>query len=101
VSPAAEQKSVAIPRLSRREAEARYLEALDLDRSGKPLTAFRAYLEAAEGGYGPAQKRLGDLYGTGNEVVERDYETSLRWYSKAREQGIHVPKPFSYSGVRQ
>jgi len=87
--------------LSRRDAEARYLEGLDLDRRGNPLRALNAYLEAAESGHGPAQKKLGDLYGTGNEVVQRDYETSLRWYSKAREQGIHVPKPFSYSGVRR
>jgi TPR repeat protein len=87
--------------LSRREAEARYREASNKERQGDMQGAFKAYQEAAEGGHGPAQKKLGDLYGTGNAVVERDYETSLRWYTKAREQGIRVPKPFSYPGVRR
>ena len=87
--------------LNRLEAAARYREAWELERQGDLRGAFKAYQQAAEGGHGPAQKKLGDLYGTGNEVVERDYETSLRWYTKAREQGIHIPKPFSYPGVRR
>ena len=83
------------------EAEARYREAVSLEHAGDPRGAFKAYEEAAESGHALAQKKLGDLYGTGGEAVKRDYETSLRWYSKAREQGIQVPKPFTYPGVRR
>jgi len=39
--------------------------------------------------------------GTGSDAVERDYETSLRWYERARRQGIEIPKPFTYPGVRR
>ena len=52
-------------------------------------------------GHGPAQKKLGDIYGSGHGDVQRDYETSLRWYQRAREQGIEIPQPFSYPGVRR
>jgi len=88
-------------RLDRREAEARYREAVELERQGDLTASFTAFHESAEAGFGLAQKKLGDLYGTGNDAVLRDYETSLRWYRKAREQGIHVPKPFTYPGIRR
>ena len=59
-----------------------------------------AYLAAGEAGNGMAQKRLGDIYNTGNAVVRRDYETALKWYQKARAQGIEIPKPITNPGVR-
>ncbi|MFH1043828.1 MAG: hypothetical protein V1796_01925 [Pseudomonadota bacterium] len=90
-----------LPPLGKLEAEARYREGVELERSGDPRAAITAYHEAGESGHGPAQKKLGDLYGTGNDVVERDYETSLRWYDRARKQGIEIPKPFTYPGVRR
>ena len=89
------------PLLGKREAEARYHEGVELERRGDLRAAFKAYSQAGESGNGPAQKKLGDLYGTGNEVVERDYETSLRWYDRARAQGIEIRKPFTYPGVRR
>ena len=59
-----------------------------------------AFLAAGDAGHGPAQKRLGDLYNTGNAVLKRDYETALRWYQKAREQGVEIPKPLTHAPVR-
>jgi TPR repeat protein len=82
-------------------AAARYGEARELERRGYWAAAMQAYHEAAASGHGPAQKRLGDIYGNGKGSVERDYETSLRWYQRAREQGEEIPLPFSYPGVRR
>lgn len=86
--------------LGRQEAEARYREGLDLVMAHARRAALVAFHEAADSGHGMAQRKLGDLYGTGYDDVERDYETSLRWYLQARNQGIEIPnKPFRYPGV--
>jgi TPR repeat protein len=86
--------------LGRQQAEARYREGLDLARARAGRAALIAFQEAAESGHGMAQRKLGDMYGTGYDDVERDYETSLRWYQHARNQGIEIPnKPFRYPGV--
>lgn len=86
--------------LGRQEAEVRYREGLDLARARAGRAALIAFHEAADSGHGMAQRKLGDLYGTGYDEVERDYQTSLRWYQHARTQGIEIPnKPFRYSGV--
>jgi TPR repeat protein len=61
---------------------------------------MKAYLAAGDSGHGEAQKRLGDIYNMGNAVVPRDYETALRWYQKARAQGIEIPKPLVNPGPR-
>ena len=82
-------------------AAARYGEGQKLERSGDWTGAMQAYTEAAENGHGPAQKRLGDIYNNGQGDVKRDYDTSLRWYKRAQEQGEQVPQPFTYPGVRQ
>jgi Sel1 repeat-containing protein len=79
----------------------RYGDARELERTGQWDKAMQAYHELAASGHGPAQKKLGDIYGTGHGEVQRDYETSLRWYQRAREQGIEIPQPFSYPGVRR
>jgi TPR repeat protein len=79
----------------------RYGDARELERNGQWAQAIQAYHELAASGHGPAQKKLGDIYGSGHGDVQRDYETSLRWYQRAREQGMEVPQPFSYPGVRR
>jgi TPR repeat protein len=85
--------------LGRQESEARFREGLDLARAHAGRAALIAFHEAADSGHGMAQRKLGDLYGTGYDEVERDYETSLRWYQQARNQGIEIPnKPFLYRG---
>lgn len=85
--------------LSAEQAALRYRHGEALERKRDWQGALGAYLEAGESGHGLAQKKLGDIYGTGNPAVERDYENALRWYHKAREQGIEIPKPFSYPGM--
>jgi TPR repeat protein len=90
-----------LPILARTDAESRFHQAREMEHQGDLRGAFQAYQQAAQSGNGPAQKKLGDMYGTGNEVIERDYQSSLRWYGKAREHGIEVRKPFSYPGVRR
>lgn len=82
-------------------AAARFGDARELERAGDWTGAMQAYHDAAEGGHGPAQRRLGDIYANGQGDVQRDYETSLRWYQRAREQGEGIPLPFSYPGVRR
>lgn len=75
------------------EAVRRYREGLALERKGDDQGALKAFLEAGEAGYGLAQRKLGQIYDKGNTVVQRDYQTSLGWYQKAREQGVEIEKP--------
>ena len=85
--------------LSAEQANLRFQQGEALERRRDWHGALEAYLEAGESGHGLAQKKLGDLYSTGNPAVERDYENALRWYHKAREQGVEIPKPLSYPGM--
>lgn len=75
------------------QAAKRYREGLALERKGDDQGAHKAFLESAEAGYGLAQRRLGQIYDKGNSAVQRDYQASLRWYQKAREQGVEIDKP--------
>jgi TPR repeat protein len=80
---------------TRTEAEQRFAtgQALELRKDEKG--AFVAYMDAAESGYPPAQRRLGEIFDSGNSVVKRNYEESIRWYQKAREGGEQIPPPKS------
>jgi FimV-like protein len=75
------------------EAARRYREGLAMERRGDNRGALTAFLAAGEAGYGLAQRKLGQIYDTGNPAVPRDYQTSLKWYQKAREQGVEIEKP--------
>jgi len=88
------------PALTPAQAAQRFDEGTKLERSGDLQGALAAYLAAGESGNGKAQKRLGDMYNTGNAAVPRDYETALNWYQKARAQGIEIPKPLTNPGPR-
>jgi TPR repeat protein len=72
-------------------AAQRHAEGLALQQGGNEKAAFAAFLEAAEHGYPPAQRRLGEIYDSGNSAVERDYIASIRWFEKAREGGEQLP----------
>ena len=74
-------------------AAKRYRDGVALERRGDHKGALTAYLEAGEAGNGLAQRRLGQIYDNGSPAVRRDYETALKWYQKAREQGIEIEKP--------
>jgi FimV-like protein len=79
--------------LTPQAAAERYQVGLDLERKGDFAGALTAFLEAGESGYGPAQKKLGQIYDAGNSHVKRDYQVSLKWYSKARAQGVEIDSP--------
>lgn len=79
--------------LSREAAEKQYQHARELEKKGDNKGALVAYLAAGEAGHGYAQKRLGEIYERGNSATKRDYDVALRWYEKARAQGIEIPKP--------
>jgi pilus assembly protein FimV len=86
-------KTAAAPPAGGEEAARKYREGQALERKGDDAGALKAYLEAGEAGNGLAQRRLGQIYDKGNSVVQRDYQTSLKWYQKAREQGVDIDKP--------
>jgi TPR repeat protein len=82
-------------KLSKEAAEQQYQQAKQMEGKGDEKGALRAYLVAGNAGHGLAQKRLGEIYEKGNSATKRDYDTALRWYEKARAQGIEIPKPIT------
>ena len=70
----------------------RYEDGLALEHKGDDQGALRAFLEAGEGGYGLAQRKLGQIYDRGNGAVKRDLQTSIIWYQRARAQGVPIDK---------
>ena len=83
----------AVPPKGQEQAMRRYQEGLALERTGDDQGALKAFLEAGEGGYGLAQRKLGQIYDKGNSAVKRDLQASIHWYEKARTQGVPVDKP--------
>lgn len=84
------------------DQETWYLRGLELERVGKLRAAMEMYKAAAENNNRFAQKKLGDIYGTGNAEIERDYQTSLKWYRRAQTDGLEIlNRPFTYPGVRR
>lgn len=79
--------------LSRDEAAKRYQDGRALEAKGDHHAALMAFREAADSGHGLAQKRLGEIYDKGSPATPRDYQESLRWYEKARAQGVQMSKP--------
>jgi FimV-like protein len=92
-APAAPAKTEVAPPPAPEAAARRYREGLALERKGDDEGAFKAFLESGEAGYGLAQRKLGQIYDTGNAAVKRDFQASVRWYQKAREQGVEIDKP--------
>jgi TPR repeat protein len=78
--------------MSPEAAAQRHADGLALQKGGNEKAAFVAFLDAAEHGHPPAQRRLGEIYDSGNSAVERDYSESIRWYQKARENGEQLPE---------
>ena len=85
--------------LGREEAARRYREGLALEHKGDHAGALKAFLEAGEAGNGLAQRRLGEIYDAGSPAAKRDYQASLLWYQRAREQGVEIPKPIQRGPV--
>jgi FimV-like protein len=91
--PEAPAAAPAVPPKGPEQAARRYQDGLALERKGDDLGALAAFLEAGEGGYGLAQRRLGQIYDKGNNAVKRDLQASILWYQRARAQGVPVDKP--------
>ena len=88
----AQAQSPAHPTMTLEAAVAVYVEGRALQTRHDHAGAVAAYLQAAEAGYPPAQRRLGELYDHGTPAVPRDYQESLRWYELARNGGEDIPK---------
>jgi len=71
----------------------RHAAGLALERRGDDAGAFIAFVEAAEAGHPPAQRKLGEIYDSGNPAVKRNFQASIRWYEKAREGGEIIASP--------
>jgi len=103
IKPAPAEKVPAKPpagsSLAAEGAAKRYREGLGMERRGDHRGALAAFLEAGEAGNGLAQRRLGQIYDKGNAAVPRDYQASLKWYQKAREQGVEIDKPLPRMGA--
>ena len=69
-----------------------YQLGLKQEREGNLAASFKSFHSAAYIGSGMAMKKLGDIYNVGTSLVRRDYSTAIKWYSKASEHGIHIPK---------
>jgi len=75
-------------------AEQHYRAGLALERSKDMFYAFTSYVEAAKLGHGLAQLRLGQLYDSDmSGFVRRDLQESMRWYERARDQGVKIRNP--------
>ena len=69
----------------------RHAAGVALEQRGDDAGAFIAFLEAAEAGHPPAQRKLGEIYDSGTPAVKRNFQASIRWYEKAREGGEILP----------
>jgi TPR repeat protein len=69
-----------------------YQQAQAMEKEDRYRDAVRLYKQAASAGHGPSSKRLGEIYLKGAKGVTRDYAESVRWYDKARQQGMDIPK---------
>jgi TPR repeat protein len=98
--PEIKKKAKPKPVVSKQQQDEYYRQGLAHEGKGDHQAALTAYLEAGNAGHGLAQRKLGDIYGKGNKAVKRDYDTSLRWYEKARAQGVEIPKPHAFTKGR-
>jgi TPR repeat protein len=62
-----------------------YSQGLELESQGKVAEAVKLYEQAAKAGSAAAAKKLGDIYKTGKGSVARDTQTSLKYYSMAKQ----------------
>ena len=73
------------------KSDARYREAVALEKKGDMPAAVSAYLDAAKIGHVLADLRLGQLYDKDrSNTLPHDLQESIRHYQKARERGVTV-----------
>lgn len=73
------------------KSDARYREAVALEKKGEMPAAVSAYLDAAKIGHVLADLRLGQLYDKDlSKTLPHDLQESIKHYQKARERGLTV-----------
>lgn len=87
----AQAQSAAVAPINRDVAMRLHADGLAMELNHDDAGAFAAFLAAAEGGYAPSQRRLGEIYDHGNAAVPRDYEKSIVWYQRASDGGEEIP----------
>ena len=74
-----------------RKSDARYREAVALEKKGDMNGAVPAYLDAAKIGHPLADLRLGQLYDKDRTgTLSRDMQESIKHYQAARKAGLTV-----------
>ncbi len=77
----------AAPEAANKASPAELFRQAQALESSSMKDAVRKYEEAGNAGFGPASKRLGEIYVNGAGNVRSDYVKSVKWFSKAKEQG--------------
>jgi Tfp pilus assembly protein FimV len=73
------------------KSDARYRQAVVLEKKGEMPAAVSAYLDAAKIGHVLADLRLGQLYDKDlTNTLPHDLQESIKHYQKARERGLTV-----------
>jgi Tfp pilus assembly protein FimV len=73
------------------KSDARYREAVGLEKKGDMPAAVAAYLDAAKIGHVLADLRLGQLYDKDRtNTLPHDLQESIKHYQKARQRGLTV-----------
>jgi len=67
-----------------------YKEGLSLMSQGNTRAGLKSMEKAGNAGYGPASKRLMQMYSTGENGAPQDYGKAVKWKNKAKSQGVNI-----------
>lgn len=65
-----------------------YQRGLEQESSGDLQGAMKSFFASANAGFGPAMKKLSEIYNEGNSLIPRDYATAIKWHYKAEQAGV-------------
>ena len=89
----AASKEAAVKEAAAKEGARPKQSPAELYQQGVALNSregVRLLEQAGEAGYGPASKKLMEVYGTGGMGVAKDYTKAVKWKSLAKKQGQDV-----------
>lgn len=70
------------------DANLTYQRGLEQESSGNITGAMESFFSSANAGFGPAMKKLSEIYNEGNSLIPRDYATAIKWHYKAEQAGV-------------
>ena len=70
------------------DANLAYQRGLEQESSGDIQGAMKSFFSSANAGFGPAMKKLSEIYNEGNSLIPRDYATAIKWHYKAEQAGV-------------